>query len=235
MSNGNVKGSEFYLKDMNLPWRKILHLACRCTLTKSSVLPTGGGFYYIEKGKVRLGFMGYSGRELGALILGRGCLFNEIPALVSPHYLVGFTVLEIVHAWRFDVSLLHDESFISTYPQQVSNLLCSLARKSGIFFFKMSGSRKRSSLNRLCAFLLHLAENNKDELTMSQTEVSDMLGMHQTTIARCVRLLRERGIIGRFTKNKLEILDMDALRILALDEQRSLSTVVSGFNHGENS
>lgn len=218
MPSKTVKGSEFYLKGVNLPWREVLHLATRCTLAKSSVLLSGGGFYYIEKGKVRLGFMGRGEKELGALILGRGCLFNEIPALIAPHYVVNFTVLEVVHAWRFDVGLLQDECFISTYPKLISNLLCSLARKSGIFFFKMTSSSKRSSLNRLCGFLLHLAESGKDELAMSQSDVSDMLGLHQTTTARCVRLLRERGVIGRFTKSKLEILDMEALRALAQEE-----------------
>lgn len=84
MPSRTVKGSEFYLKDLNLPWREALHLGTRCTLAKASVLSNGGGFYYIEKGKVRLGFMGLGEKELGAVILGRGCLFNEIPALIAP-------------------------------------------------------------------------------------------------------------------------------------------------------
>jgi DNA-binding transcriptional regulator YhcF (GntR family) len=51
------------------------------------------------------------------------------------------------------------------------------------------------------------------------------IGVHQTTIARSVRILRENNIIGRFTKKELEILDQDRLSKIAegkptLDELR---------------
>lgn len=42
-----------------------------------------------------------------------------------------------------------------------------------------------------------------------------MLGLHQTTVARLIRRLREEGVIGRFTKRELEVLDMERLRELA--------------------
>ena len=50
---------------------------------------------------------------------------------------------------------------------------------------------------------------------MSQSYVAAMMGLHQTTVARLIRRLREEGIIGRFTKRELQVLDRERLRRLA--------------------
>ena len=53
------------------------------------------------------------------------------------------------------------------------------------------------------------------DLCMSQSDVAAMMGLHQTTVARLIRRLREEGIIGRFTKRELQVLDRERLRRLA--------------------
>ena len=42
-----------------------------------------------------------------------------------------------------------------------------------------------------------------------------MLSMHPVTVNRILATLRSRGILGRFTKNRLDILDLHALREIA--------------------
>jgi CRP/FNR family transcriptional regulator len=56
---------------------------------------------------------------------------------------------------------------------------------------------------------------NRQHYGLSQTDVATMLGVHQTTIARTVRTLRRQGIIGRFTKRELQILDQERLAAIA--------------------
>ena len=50
---------------------------------------------------------------------------------------------------------------------------------------------------------------------MSQSDAAAMLGLHQTTVARLIRRLREKGVIGRFTKSELQVLDVARLREMA--------------------
>ena len=68
---------------------------------------------------------------------------------------------------------------------------------------------------RLCDLLLQLSNTHQPDLCKSQSDVAAMMGLHQTTVARLIRRLREEGIIGRFTKRELQVLDRERLRRLA--------------------
>lgn len=201
----------------NRVWREVLHLGTRCTFPAGHVQPgiSGEGFYFIKKGTVRLAYTSLGGQERVVLMIGHDSLFNEIPALksqVTPG--VGFQCIERVEAWRFPASLLTDTDFISARPHLISNLLQSMAVKSELLFSHATEGVFSSTTRRLCQILFSMAhEHNHSGL--SQTDVATMLGVHQTTIARSVRILRENNIIGRFTKKELEILDQDRLSEIA--------------------
>lgn len=57
---------------------------------------------------------------------------------------------------------------------------------------------------------------------ITQALASELLSMHPVTLNRILAALREQGIIGRFTKNRLEILDLDALKQYADGEMPPL-------------
>lgn len=214
-----VKGIEVCLEDINAPWCEVLHLGVRCCFPKHHMEPGNRlrGFYFIAKGRVRLSYLGETGEERGTLYLGHGCLFNEIPALASELlYNVGFYCLEATETWRFDATLLEDVDFLARHAHLVANLLCSMARKSSVFFFRLARTRSTTSMNRLCELLLQLTDGaHRDKLRMSQSDAAAMLGLHQTTVARLIRRLREKGVIGRFTKSELQVLDVARLREMA--------------------
>ena len=94
----------------------------------------------------------------------------------------------------------------------IANLLRSMAEKSYTFFYS-SMQTSGTSMRRLCALLLQMCRQNKPR--MSQNDVANMLGLHQTTVARLIHRLRKEGVIAKFTKNELQILDMARLRELA--------------------
>lgn len=50
---------------------------------------------------------------------------------------------------------------------------------------------------------------------MTQQELALLLGMHRTTLTRILCRLRESGVLGRFTRHELEILDRARLAELA--------------------
>ncbi|MEG2173783.1 MAG: Crp/Fnr family transcriptional regulator [Desulfovibrionaceae bacterium] len=200
------------IMDLNKPWADVLHLGTRCCLPKYHSEPGEKvrGFYFIAKGRVRLTFLAEAGKEKYVLYMGKNCIFNEIPALGYGLVCTSFFCPEEVDAWRFDAALLSDTAFISQYPYLIANLLQSIAQKSGIFFSQLSKKTSSSSMNQLCHILLELYDN--PHLCLSQSEVAALLGLHLTTVARLIRVLRDEGIVGRFTKTSLEVLDRDRLR-----------------------
>lgn len=211
-----LKEPKIQLSNSNLPWREVLHMGTRFVFPKNHCEPGEKirGFYFITKGRVRLTYMGAGGKEKCALYMGKNCIFNEIPALGGePLITAAFLCLEEVEAWRFDGALLSDLDFIARYPLQVSNLLQSIAQKSGIFFLQSSEKTFTSSMQQLCALLLELHDNK--DLHLSQSDVAALMGLHLTTVARLVRNLRDQGIVGKFTKHIFEVLDVERLQELA--------------------
>lgn len=192
-------------------------MGTRCTFPAKHVQPgiPGENFYFIRKGTVRLAYTSLSGQERIVLIIGPDSIFNEIPALksqVTPG--VGFQCIEWVEAWRFPASLLTDTGFISAYPHLISNLLQSIAMKSELLFSHATEGIFSSTTQKLCQILQSVNQDSQQS-GLSQTEVANLLGVHQTTIARSVRTLREQGIIGKFTKKELQILNRERLAAIA--------------------
>lgn len=212
----DAKVYKIQLSNSNMPWREVLHMGTRFLFPKNHCEPGEKvrGFYFITKGRVRLSYMEESGKEKCALYMGKNCIFNEIPALGGKHLMsASFLCVEEVEAWRFDGELLSNVDFISNYPLQISNLLHSIAQKSGIFFLQSSEKTFSSSMQQLCTLLQELHENK--DLFLSQSDIAALMGLHLTTVARLVRTLRDDGIVGKFTKNTFEVLDIGRLRQLA--------------------
>ena len=59
-----------------------------------------------------------------------------------------------------------------------------------------------------------LAEERRTRVVnpgVSQSELALVLGLHRSTVCRIIRTLRDRGVLGHFTRCSLEILDREAL------------------------
>lgn len=212
------KIQKIQLNFLNKPWREVLHLGTRHLFPKHHCEPGEKvrGFYFIAKGRVRLTYLGESGKEKCALYMGKDCIFNEIPVLGGSGPLcASFFCLEEVEAWSFKAELLSNNSFIIQYPELIANLLHSMAQKAGIFFSQSSEKAFSTSKHQLCTVLLELHANT--QLCLSQSDVASLLGVHLTTVARLIRSLRDQKIIGRFTKTSFEVLDIERLRLLAKD------------------
>ena len=213
---------EIRLEHLNKPWLDVLHMGTRTHFRKGYVVRSMGesGFFLLTRGQVRLTYVGNEGQERGTLFLGNNCIFNEIPAMGQAYCSTSFCCMDAVEAWRFEAELLLNVDFISQYPHLIVNLLQSLARKSGLFFQQLSARCCSTSMSQVCAMLLELSEAPMPR--MSQSEVAAVLGLHITTVARLIRALRDEGILGKFTKSSLEILDMERLREKASGHRRDM-------------
>lgn len=201
---------ELRLHGANAVWKEALHLGKRCRFSRHHRIPgeRDSGFFLLTQGSVRVSYTASMGHERHFLTIGEGCLFNELSILTSGVIGVTFVCMEPVEAWRFSPALLEDTQFCRQYPHLPINLLRSMGRKLNTYFFYLTELRTGSSFNQLCTLLLLIS---RQRLAISQSELGLMLGLHQTTVSRMVRFLRHEGVIGRFTKNLLEVQDLPRL------------------------
>ena len=84
------EGPVFRIRDLNSPWRSVLHLGQRQMVGKSYQWeddPETSTFSFLEKGRVRLLNLSETGKERIVLYIEPGCLFREIVLLhVSPSH-----------------------------------------------------------------------------------------------------------------------------------------------------
>ncbi len=53
---------------------------------------------------------------------------------------------------------------------------------------------------------------------LRQDELADLMGIHRVTVSKNLRSLKNQGIIGSYNKNRVEILDLQALNVLISED-----------------
>ena len=86
----------------------------------------------------------------------------------------------------------------------MSNLVHSLGAKAGAFYSQITESVELDPQTQVCRYLHRLADERRTRLAL-------VLGLHRSTVCRIIRTLRDRGVLGHFTRCSLEILDREAL------------------------
>ena len=109
------EGPVFRIRDLNSPWRSVLHLGQRQMVGKSYQWeddPETSTFSFLEKGRVRLLNLSETGKERIVLYIEPGCLFREIVLLhVSPSHPASLVALEPCEVYNFPRTLLDDAEF----------------------------------------------------------------------------------------------------------------------------
>ena len=99
------EGPVFRIRDLNSPWRSVLHLGQRQMVGKSYQWeddPETSTFSFLEKGRVRLLNLSETGKERIVLYIEPGCLFREIVLLhVSPSHPASLVALEPCEVYNF--------------------------------------------------------------------------------------------------------------------------------------
>ncbi|MFQ8738344.1 MAG: Crp/Fnr family transcriptional regulator, partial [Bilophila wadsworthia] len=138
------EGPVFRIRDLNSPWRSVLHLGQRQMVGKSYQWeddPETSTFSFLEKGRVRLLNLSETGKERIVLYIEPGCLFREIVLLhVSPSHPASLVALEPCEVYNFPRTLLDDAEFVRRHPALMSNLVHSLGAKAGAFYSQITES-----------------------------------------------------------------------------------------------
>ncbi|SCY06009.1 Crp/Fnr family transcriptional regulator [Desulfoluna spongiiphila] len=203
----------FRIRDLNAPWREILDRGERKILPRHHELSNAdeSTFFFLNRGTLHLSCIAEDGQERVVMIMEEGVLFGEITFMhkssVHFHSLRTLTECEII---VFPNTLLDDLAFCREYPHLVLNLVKSLGVKGGAFFSQIYDSNLLDARGQICRMLSHIWREQGEKETvnpdLSQVDMANILGIHRSSVCRVIHELRDEGVIGRFSKTRLEVL-----------------------------
>lgn len=202
-------------------WEKYLHLGVKRTYPANHTLlypgESPGLLYYIQSGEVLISnYASPDSRHL--FILRSGSILGLIGMFTPDKAMVSWLTLEPCTCYLFTKKDIYEKAprdLLLNMLEQMGAMSSSMTRRF------VCGNAKRLDVQLAC-LLVHLVDTCRG--TASQTSgglcikpsitqemVSELLGMHPVTLNRLIASLRAEGILGRFTKKKLEILDYKKL------------------------
>ena len=226
-----IDASSFYtgrILRQDSPFEAIFDQGKRFIFSKGHNLYMDGRFddifFYINRGCVSLFHDMPGGKSVQIIQFFEGNTFATSVAMVSDW--TSFRTFNLryffpveTEAWCFPKSLIVDEEMIRRYPQVIVYVLRQQCIKTLIMHSNFTMRNEDSAEKMLCNFMVNmfLAKGSQGELCpeISQTALAAALGIHRTTLNRALRKLRKQGIVGEFSRNRLEVFDMEKLKKLA--------------------
>lgn len=224
MANASVSRKLSSISGVNNVWAKLLPDAKRRIFARGSVLDVARditiqghpGFYYIVSGLIRLSYIGLAGEERTILYAGPGVLLNVPTLLANDSDDTLATCVETTEIAIFDAALLHDVEFARNNPELMLNLVHTLCSHLVIHSQRLADAALENTISRLCRIIRELAPGRTSaNPNITQQELALLLGIHRATLTRSLSRLRRMGVIGKFTKKELEVLNPALLEELA--------------------
>lgn len=165
---------------------------------------------------MRVSYVGSEGEERPILYAGPGTLLN-VPSVIANDF--SNSLAECVLPTEIailDSGLITDPAFVKKYPELMINLVHSLCVHMVIHTQRLADDSLYGTLTQVCRVLREISSGREHCAPgLSQQELARLLGVHRATLTRAIFRLRGLGIIGKFTRNELEILDPHRLCKLA--------------------
>lgn len=172
-------------------------------------------FFVVLDGWVRLYRETPDGAEITIALFARGESFAEAAMLGPGQFPVCAVVAEPSRLLNVPAS-----SFLGALEADrmlCRNLMASMARRLQAFVRQIEALSRRSTVERLAAFLVKLCEGRRPpvviELPLDKTLVAARLGMQPETLSRAFARLRRLGVTTAGHAVRIE--DIDALKGLA--------------------
>lgn len=209
----------FIVEKLNLPWEDALEYGKRVEFRQGEILSSlkeqGNYFYYLKKGSVQTWYEDELGLPLFHLFMRSGMLINEMICLSDIHMNDFMIFMEESVAYRFDKTKIFTEDFCKKYSYLLLNAACSIARKGLILSEFRNAFANMETLNHVARILYAIAASG-DRIEITQDNMAKILRVHRSSIVRVLRKLRNMKILEKSTKKELVILDMEALKKLAM-------------------
>lgn len=211
-----------YIEHLSDCWEKALHLGERHHYQKNDDFVLNHGFAYIKSGLVISYFREFVDlRDEIRSFIGSGCLIKDTYSGADYGYFPTFhQCASETEIYQFDSDIIYSTDFIREYPDLIQNYIYSISAKSLSNWFLCSISKQTSNLQKLAYYLygfyLLRGKKNEFEAPLSQKQLASLLGIDIMTVNRIVGNFKKQGILSCWTKNRMEILDIEKLKRLRL-------------------
>ncbi len=218
-----------YISSLSRCWESVLHLGVTehvkanqefSFLSEKRYI---GKFAYVKKGCLYSFIPLPDGSERLKLVVDEGCLiYDSYCAAGGCERLVWHRAKTNVEMVCFDGRLLHLPEFQKQYPFLIANVLRSTATKYIMFDALLECMQKKTALEKVAWYLDKLSDMDSRAMEispgLSQSEVATLLGISRASMTRVVTALKEKGIVSRFTRRSLRILDKERLKAFAQND-----------------
>jgi CRP/FNR family transcriptional regulator len=170
------------------------------------------GFYFLERGEIRVYKMDEQGREAEVVRLGPGDFLGEAIVFASPVYPVFAQAVTNAEVLFFDKQKIHRE--MAQNPSIASFFVNLLAKKCVVLSDKIESLGLRTVRQRLIRYLLSRCSGDREclvDLEVKKGELAKILGTISETLSRNLRHMHEKGLI-EVEGNRVRIKDCPALR-----------------------
>ncbi len=170
------------------------------------------GFYYVEKGEIRVFKMDEQGREVEVVRLGPGDFLGEAIVFVSSEYPVFAQAVLDSEVLFFVKRKVSQE--MSQNPSIAMYFVELLARKCVVLSNKIESLGLRTVRQRLIRYLLANCSGDRQclvKLDVKKGELAKILGTISETLSRNLRHMQEEGLI-EVEGNRVKIKNCPALR-----------------------
>lgn len=174
------------------------------------------GLFIVHRGLVKVHRLAESGTEQLIRLMSPGDFLGETALLAdttSDHFAVALQPSELCMLDRERFTML-----LGQHPSVAVQMLQTLSSRLGMAEQMVSALSGQSVAQRLAQQLLHLADESGGadfRLPTTKKELASYLGTTPETLSRRLGALQEAGVIRLGPRQRVEILDPDALRQVA--------------------
>ena len=153
----------------------------------------GSGFWLIESGHVMACRFGPEGERTLFAVLGPGDLIGELACFAGLTQQVhAITEGEASLVW---IDMQQVDGLLSSGPEFARWLLAALAFKLRTALDRVEGNQNLSAEERVARVLADIAANEGAELTITQQQLADYVGVSRVTTGKILTHLAAEGLV----------------------------------------
>ncbi|MDL2307215.1 Crp/Fnr family transcriptional regulator [Desulfovibrio sp. OttesenSCG-928-C06] len=207
-----------WLPDTAKNWEALRHLGTEATFETNAIIADGNvapELFYLHKGTVKFIALSRDGQEKVLYYCPPGSIFGEGPAIIQSTLAHIYVAMEKCVVYKFDfykiLPILQKD-----HPDNMYSLLYAIAYKATMHARNISTLTLLDSETQvartLYGMIISSGGNRKIRPAITQQEIANILGLHRTTLTRILSGLKRDGILVKYTKNTLEVTNVELLR-----------------------
>ncbi len=202
------KLSYFIYSDSSV-WEKYLDQGFAFELSKGKALSVDTDYvYFVKHGLLQFSRI-QNDEVLPSFYVGKNalcCEMHVIGHVAQPSHYIAVEQCSLV---RFPVQFLRQ--LVLEKPEISFLIMESIGMKYSVLLTRINEMGSQHLLRNIARLLLDMASYHQFTHTftppISQRELVDFFCVHRSSVNRIIATLRDQGIVGDYTKNRIEILD----------------------------